>query len=373
MRLLSEISHFRNRWPTLAGIVLAIVALVALTIKFAAPLFRHENPLLTTPKLALEALSARTLYYNGPARPWLLSTHPELISEEDRKDPNGMARSFAQAVQDPKLFRQLDRQYRFDTILLVGSPSQYHPLLEHLLETPDWTLTYVDHTSLIFKRGSADRWTPAKLEPLRATFAQPSANDRATFLAQTARKLMATRNSETGRSLAEEAQKVDPKSAEGWSAMAEYYLNRGEWNPAIGNADHALELDHNSLTALAVKSQALYATKHFADAYHVSDKLMEKVPDDPGLLFYHAKICHEARAFGEEIKALDKLIAMAEANHRPTSGYNVYLGQAYARSGKGQEALAAYASALEDPDLPKSQREEVLDAVELVRSHLGKK
>jgi len=365
-----SLEHLRlkNRWPIFA---VAGVVLVALVAFFAKPLWHRDNPLLTTPKLALEALSAKVLYYNEPAGVWLTKLRPELLTEADKNDP-AISHSFAQAVEDPKLFRQLDRQNHFDTLLLVGNPSQYHPLLEHLLETKDWTLTYLDHTSLIFKRGAEEPWTEAKFAPVRAHFAQAPAREQAMFLSDTAMKLLAVQNVALGKKLAEEAQKLDPKLPNPASALAQYHLDHGEWDPAIADADRALELDSEYPPALAAKAQALYASKHFSDAYHVSDKLIEKIPDDPGLLFYHAKICHEARAFGEEIKALEKLIAMAEANHRATSGYNVYLGQAYARSGQGEPALKAYAEALSDPDLPKDQRQEVEKAFDTVRSHMGK-
>lgn len=355
----------------MAGVVAAFVLVIGLAVKLTWPLWHRENPLLSTPKLALEALSAKTLYYNGPARLWLVKFRPELVAETDKSTPDA-ARSFAQAVEDPKLFRQLDRQARFDTLLLVGNPSQYHLLLEHLLETRDWTLVYLDHTSLIFKRDATDPWTEAKFNAVRERFAQESPHERALFLSEAATKVLAIQNATLGKKLVEESRALDPKLPNAWSAMAQYHLDHGEWNPAIADADRALEIQSDFAPALAAKAQALYASKHFADAYHVSDKLMELVPEDPGLLFYHAKICHEARAFGEEIKALKKLITKAEAEHRPTSGYNVYLGQAYARSGEGEPALKAYAEALSDPELPKEQRTEVETAVATVKSRIGK-
>ena len=77
-----------------------------------------------------------------------------------------------QAVQNPKLFRQLDRQHRFDTLLLVGDPSQYRPLLEHLLEAKDWTLQYLDHTSLIYRRSAETPWKPDDFVAIRERLAE---------------------------------------------------------------------------------------------------------------------------------------------------------------------------------------------------------
>jgi tetratricopeptide (TPR) repeat protein len=351
------------------GAAVLIVALAA-TAWFTRAGWQPKNPLIVTPVLAVEALSGHSIYYDGPARSWLLQRHPELLRAEDRQDTSARVHSFIQAVQNPKLFRQLDRQYRFDTLLLVGDPSEYQPLLDHLLDSKDWTLSYLDHTSVIFKRDGAEPWTEAKLQAVRARFDTASAHDRAVFLAQAAVKLIALRKAAEGKKLAEEAAKVDPGAPEAWSALAEYFLNRGEWNPAIANANRALEIDSEFPRALASKAQALYATKHFSDAFHVSEKLIELMPNDPAILFYYAKICHEDHAFEEEIKTLLKLIVLAEQNDRTSSGYRIYLGQAYARDGQGPEALDQYRQALGDPDLTESQQKEVVDAMKVIKSHI---
>ena len=76
-----------------------------------------------------------------------------------------------QAPQNPKLFRQLDRQHRFDTVLLLDDPSRYQRLLDHLLEPEpdkrDFKLVYLDHWALVFKRGAAREWTPEDAEAVR--------------------------------------------------------------------------------------------------------------------------------------------------------------------------------------------------------------
>jgi hypothetical protein len=149
--------------------VLVLIAGLFLLIRGANP---PSSPQLVTPTLALEGLSAKSLYYNAAARQWLLKQRPELLTEEDRAADSERTRNFIQAVQNPKLFRQLDRRYRFDTLLLVGDPSQSRPLLEHLAEAKDWTLTYVDHTSMVLRRDPAPPWSAADLAVLRARFSE---------------------------------------------------------------------------------------------------------------------------------------------------------------------------------------------------------
>ncbi|MES2572231.1 MAG: hypothetical protein V4710_19520, partial [Verrucomicrobiota bacterium] len=181
---------FARRRLLFTGAGLLVLVLICLGIL----VFRDRpfSPELSTPIFALNALSSKSLYFNGPARPWLLAHRPELLAPEEKDDSSERSRSLAQAVQSPPLFRQLDRRYRFDTLFLVGDPSQSRPLLEHLMETRDWTLTYLDHTSLVFKRGAVPPWDAGSLKTLQAKF-HGSKREEATFLAQAAIKMLAVR------------------------------------------------------------------------------------------------------------------------------------------------------------------------------------
>ncbi len=353
-----------RRARTLQAGALALVV-IALCL---ALLGRQANPLLTTPVLALQGLQAKSLYYNGPAWPWLRDRRPDLLGEGDRVLGSVRVRSFSQAVQNPKLFRQLDRQDRFDKLLLVGDPSEFRPLLEHLYETKDWVVVYVDHTSLIFQRGPATRWDVSQADAAMAKLGAASARERATFLALTAGRLVALHEPVAARTLLDRARALDPKTPQVWSVQAQYHMARGEWKECEAAADRALELDRGNLAALGTKAQVLYSTKRFNDAYAISRKLIERLPDDPGMLFYHAKIAHEAHAYGEEARVLRKLIALAERSQWPASGYRVYLGQSLASAGEAAPALEEFAKAMADPDLPKAQRDFARDCVKVIRS-----
>lgn len=366
-RLLSLASHSRVK----LGAALAVLVIALGAIWLLAPVSRKENPLLATPRLAVERLSAKNLYYNGPARPWLLALRRDLLQPDDLDGSPARVRGFTQAVENPKLFRQLDRQHRFDVLLLCGDPSQYHPLLEHLLETKDWSLRYLDHTSLVFRRDEASSWSVADLQPVRDLLKKATPRARAAFLAQVASKLVAVARPGDGKQLLDEAMQVDPKSAEVWNGLAIYHLSRGAASEALGHVERALQLDKNSLAALATKTQILYATKRFSEAYAVSSTLVEKRGNEPGLLFYHAKIAHEAKAFKAEIAALEKLIAQARQSQLPISGYQLYLAQAYAAANQAKPAVENFAAVLRDPDLPADQRAFAQQTMEQVRSRAG--
>jgi tetratricopeptide (TPR) repeat protein len=352
------------RARTLQAAALAVVVVAACL----AVVGRRPNPLLTTPVLALRELQAKSLFYNGPAWPWLRERRPDLLGEGERELNSPKVRSFTQAVQNPKLFRQLDRQERFDKLLLVGDPSQYRPLLEHLYETRDWAVVYVDHTSLVFQRGAASPWQGGQVDAAMAKLGASSSRERAAFLALTAGRLVALHDSAAARTLLDRARALDPKTPEVWSVQAQYHMARGEWKECEAAADRALELDRGNLAAMGTKAQVLYSTRRFNDAYALSRKLIERLPDDPGMLFYHAKIAHEARALGEEARVLRKLIALAERSQWPASGYRVYLGQSLASAGEAGPALEEFGRAMADPDLPKAQRDFAQDCVKLIRS-----
>ena len=148
-------------------------------------------------------------------------------------------------------------------------------------------------------------------------------------------------------------------------------MNRGEWKQGLDAADKALDLDDDFLPALATKAQILFATKQFGEAYDISKGLVEKRPEDPNLLFYHAKIAHEAHAYGAEIEVLEKLIALAERDSRPTSGYRIYLAQAYATDGQAKPSIEQFQRALSDPDLPPEQRDFAEKTLAQVKSRSG--
>jgi hypothetical protein len=111
--------------------------------------------------------------------------------------------------------------------------------------------------------------------------------------------------------------------------------------------------------------------RRFNQAYEISRGLLLEAPDDPVMMFNHAKIAHEVRALEEEVDLLRRLIAVAEREERSTSWYRVFLGQALATTGKGPESLQEFRQALQDPDLPKEQRAFAEEAVRRVEQMIA--
>jgi Tfp pilus assembly protein PilF len=351
-------------------LVLGTLAL-ALAVWGVLALRTRPGRLSETPELALAALQAKSLYFNERARPWLLSLRPDLLTPEDHENNSERTRQFVRAVQNPKLFRQLDRQYRFDALLLTGDPSEYKPLLDHLITTKDWSLRYVDHTSLVFRREEGQPWNAADFEPVRRHFAKEPADEQAAVRALTATKLIAAGQPEAGKQLLDEAVPLAPRNPWVANGLATYHLGRGEWREAAEQVRRALAADKDFLPALATQTQLLYGTRHFSEAYDLSRRLLARLPDNPGLLFYHAKIAHEAHAYKAEIEALEKLIAQAMAADHPVGGYQLYLGQAYASAGDATRAVDAFMLALNDANLPDDQRAFARDNIARIKKRTG--
>jgi tetratricopeptide (TPR) repeat protein len=360
----------RARLLTLAGGAL-IALLIVLAVLWGWGAFGRRDPLLDSPRLALEGLQAKSLYYSGKARSWLLSLRPDLLSAEDRDADSAKSRALPQAVLVPKLFRQLDRQYRFDALLLMGDPSEYRPLLDHLVATGDFTLRYVDNTSMVFRRDGGRVWELGDFAAVRAHFAKARAKDQAEVLAQTALKLMAMKKVDAAKALLDDAEKLSSREPHVANALATYYLEKGKWREASEQVDRALSSDSDFLPALATKTQLLYGTRQFSEAYELSKQLVERMPDDPNLLFYHAKIAHEAHAYQTEVATLGKLIAQADSLGLPTGGYRLYLGQAYASMGEAEKAVDAFMLALNDPDLPADQRAFARENIARIKQRTG--
>jgi tetratricopeptide (TPR) repeat protein len=355
-----------------------LLALTAALLALAAGglLWRQTNrpwrptaPELTTPKLALAQLTGPRTFFPANARAALESSRPALIPEALREAASPLARQLPQATQDPKVFRELDRAVRFEEIWLPGDPSTFKPLLEHLLETTDFTLSYLDHTSLIFRRGAAP-WQPAQASAAGAAYAE--ARERAFFLAQAAVRLALSRRSEAARDYLTQAEASAASVPEVWSGWSTYHMTKGDWPRALEAAERALALEAGFLPGLACRVQCLYATKRFGEAYELSKRLLAASPDDPGLLFYHAKLAHEARAFEAEIAALTRLIALAEAAGTNASGYRVYLGQAWAAKGDADAARDQLTRALLDTTLPREQRKFADELLTQINDRIGK-
>jgi Tfp pilus assembly protein PilF len=329
------------------------------------------SPLVATPVILLERLQSKSLYLNDIALGWVQKFRPELLSNVRPTNDTKRNQQFAQASKIPKLFRQLDRLEHFDTLLLVGDPTQYQPLLDHLISTADWSLSYLDHSGMTFQRGTQDPWNLDNLSPLRTRLAPLPKQDRALFLARAATNFAAVKNFPAARKLLDEAAATDPHLPEVWNSFATYSLHKGEYLQALKEVDQALQINRKHLPSITTKVQLLHETKKFAQAYDLSKELIKQLPEDPHALFLHAKVAHESHAYQAETLALEKLILLAKNAGQPVSGYQLYLAQSYAARSQAKLAIQAFENFLEDPDAPTDQRAFAVENIARIKQRAG--
>jgi tetratricopeptide (TPR) repeat protein len=314
------------------------------------------NPNVTTPVLAVEVLQAwnpGSLYFTLSAHDYLAANKPEWISAHNTRQ--GLL-DFFHASQDSSYWRRLDHQFHFDAVLLSGDPSEYLPLLEHLITSPDWTLVYLDHTSIIYRRSPAKPWTLQDFQALQQKFANYAPVDRAGYLTQSASKLLAIGQRVLAKQQLDESLRLDSNSPDTWTQMALCDLQTpGRQTEALQDTDRALKLDKDYYYALTARIHILVAMKRLDDALHVSEGLMNSRPDDSVVLYSHAMIAHQAHAYTQEIETLKHLIDIVAAEKQPVAGFRVYLGQAYELDGQAEAALDEFQKALDEGSLSEDQ------------------
>ncbi len=281
----------------------------------------------------LDANGRNAIYFNGPAYPELVLKKPAWFRAEDLNPNSERIRAMAQAVQNPKLFRQLDRQEHFDALLIAGDPNQSRPLLDHLRKSGDWSLEWADAFALIFRRGVERDQLGERLKEVRLGWVGLRVQERAERLAVLGDHLVAAGRMDDARGVLDEATSVMGSLPAVLASEGRYRLERGEWAKAVAMADRGLKTDPRHRPSLSVKAQALYFSKRFQEAYQLSKQLLEDSPKDPLMLFAHAKIAHEIGGFSEEIEVLQRLIEIVEDQKRSTSSYRYFWGRRWPRRG----------------------------------------
>ena len=166
-------------------VLFAVTILLLPACKKKPPL--HPN--IATPAIAVETLDAQNPFFTEAARATISAKKPQWLATSSSEEEH---RAFLHAAQSPALWRQLDRKLHFDAVLLCGDPGEYRSLLNHLIGTKDWTLTYLDQTSLVFRRTPAKKWNIDDFHALLQKFANYPASDRAASARPTPRSLVST-------------------------------------------------------------------------------------------------------------------------------------------------------------------------------------
>lgn len=273
----------------------------------------------------------------------------------------------AEAVQDPSLWRTLDREQRFDGVLLIGPLSEYLPLLAHLVSSPDYRIARVDNWGVLFVNGAPAPYTPPKLDSLKFS----SDKDRGIYLSQMALVLDAAGQSAAARDYMAGALTCAPKEPSVYTRQAALELSRKHYPDALAAANRALALHPHDLAALDIEARTYSAARLVEQAWDVAEDLKSRAPDDMNVLFLHARISNAAHAYSAEEDSLERLIRLAEKQGLPSTDYRVYLGQCYAKQGLARPALEQLEIASKAPNLTTKQRTDLDAAVQLVKGRAG--
>ena len=250
----------------------------------------------------------------------------------------------------------------------MGSPTGFRPLLDHLRQSADWRLTYLDPTSLIFRRVPAEEWSTKSLETLKNTFASHPKAEQVTMRVQTAHRLVAIGELATAKALLDEAIALDARSSPAWTELASLHATQGQWDKALETSQHAIKYGKSYAPALAAHANALFAHGKFNDALQLTRRLVAEAPNDGPTLYLHAKVTHAARAYKEEIETLRKIIETATTRSMPTGTWRIFLAQAYAATGEAELALEQFEEALKDSGLSAKEREFATKGMDRIRS-----
>ncbi|MCX6968030.1 MAG: tetratricopeptide repeat protein [Verrucomicrobia bacterium] len=326
---------------------------------------RPSEPLsleLQTPKLSMEQLApglrSKPLFFTLAAVPYIKEHWQDWSGAFGLPTPlpEEIAIQCEATLNSPKDWRILDRKWRFGALLLTGDPAGFRPLLDHLRKSPDWTLTRLDPTSLVFERSPARAWTPSDTTALLEVFQTHSAEEQKIARTAIAHRLIYLKEVPAAQKLLEKLLQKEPQYKQAWTELAQLHGMQGQWEESVKAAEHALGVDQRYRPAQVALAEALYSLGRFDKALALTRALYEAAPADSAILMLHAKVSHAAHDFAHEIEVLQRMISLLQGNGQPVGSWQIYLGQAYAATGNSAMAEDQFKAALKDATLVESQR-----------------
>ncbi|MFZ4774425.1 MAG: tetratricopeptide repeat protein [Terrimicrobiaceae bacterium] len=317
---------------------------------------------LLTPLALTEAAKKQPgrIFMNLSARPGVAVCDAKLV---DRSIPT---EKVAELCNTPQKWRTEDRALPFSAVLLSGTISEAKPLLQHLLESPDWYLARVDNQGLLFLRGQ----NPDLAATSVPDFSTP--RDRAVYLAQYALYLEAAGFPSLASSSMDEALNLARKDYEVLFRASSLSASQNHWESARKQASAAAAARPGTYEAEYLLAFSLLQTGAVDKAFEATTGLRNKYPEDPNTLLLHARTSRAAHDFSEETKALDQLLLLAGQSKADTSRIHIYLAQSWAQQGFPDQALSHYKMALAEGLSPGETRD-VRSAITTIEQNRLKK
>lgn len=350
------------RWWVQTTLLLGAAALAAAAAVRALP--RWYSLAMTdsviVPTLTRQSAANGPVYINPQGRPLARFAGPLPPEAGDGK-------IVARLAREPSLWREQDRRARYRTVWLLGEKSDYAPLARHLGESPDWNLTAVDATGVVFTR--APRADDFATEPARQAAREMwGGANKSSYLSGAALACLAAGAVPEADELSSAAVNSSDHSAAAAAARALVLVSTAKIREALAMADLATSLDPALPEAWEARTEVQLRAGKTDDAYASSRRLLELSPGNTGALWLAARAANAARAYQSEAEILEELVALTEGHGGDASFYNLYLGQSYAKQGLGRPALRAFEKAAAAPGLSDKQRADIRGEIERVRA-----
>lgn len=363
-----------RRWAGSRSLRFGALALMILTLLAAAGTGIHntlrlsseqvsKNPGLSYPLALMEMARSRDgqpAFSNPAALTYQLLWAPKTVDAEiSLRSSLGL---------DPGKWRQAARERQWQTVILAGPPAEYQALLDHLAASPDWRLAYVDNQGFLFVKGSGADVPAPVLEEIR----EPSEIEQAVYLAQLAERFDSLQWNGPSRSFLAQAFELAPQHPDVLSHAASIAARNKRWRDALKYSDMILKDRPADVHARLVRVLALDETGRGGEALDALDELRASLPEDPYILFLHARLCRKANDYARESSSLQQLIRLTELRGESAADYRIYLGQSLAKQGFARQALEQFQAVLDSGRLNAEQAKMVRDAMEAIQARRAK-
>lgn len=262
-------------------------------------------------------------------------------------------------------WRAEDRKNPFAGIVFAGGDVRPSPFLDMIRSMPGWSLAVADNHGLLFVR---EQTAPeiASLDLAKRKF--ETKENQALFLAQSAMVQQAIGQSEKARQLLGDALKLS-ETNQVLVHSAQFAASEGRWADVLETVESVLKKNPRSIPARYLEALALFESGAIAKAAEKSATLAASLPDDSAILGLQARIAARNNDPATETAALEKLLALAARRGQPVGDLHALLGQAWARRGFPDQALANYQAAL-DANPPPDVREQIEQSIKVIRERV---
>ncbi|MEX1118535.1 MAG: hypothetical protein WEB60_07045, partial [Terrimicrobiaceae bacterium] len=264
----------------------------------------------------------------------------------------------------PSRWRSALRQNDWNAVILAGPPSEFQPLLEHLLTSPDWRLEALTNWGWLFRREPG----PSNPLPKPEAVDRGSPVDSAIYLSQLSARFDVMKATVPARAAMERALELAPNDANVRIHAATFALVRERWQDVVAHARGALRANRSMSQAHALAARGYLESGDLDSAEKSATSALTLAPSDLSTRFLLARIQRSQGAYRAEAETLERLVSDSKNAGLPTAGHLAYLGQSYAQVGNAASAAKNYREALASNQLNEEQKAAVLEALEIIQT-----